>query len=371
VDQGTPDKIAQIFLNGRFLSQSITGVQRYALELVKALDILFDEVDPSSAKYKPTLIAPHNVKEELQTKNIKLKKKGFLTGHSWEQLELPFYTRNGVLISICNAGPLLKRRQIVTIHDASVFGFAKGYSWSFRLWHCLLTRGLVKTAEKIVTVSDFSRLELMKYCGISENKIHTIYEGKEHIIATRSDPTILVKHGLKDRRYILAVSSVNPNKNFKSIVQAMEIIDDSGLDVVIAGGTNSKIFGEASLPASEKIKYVGYVTDNELKALYQHAACFVYPSFYEGFGLPPLEAMACGCPVIVSNTSSLPEVCGDAALYCDPHDPSDIAEKIRLVIHDSNLREQMQIKVLKRSSIFSWERCAREIWSIIEGVISQ
>jgi glycosyltransferase involved in cell wall biosynthesis len=371
VDQDTPDKIVKIFLNGRFLSQSITGVQRYAIELVKALDNLFDEVDPASAKYEPTLIAPHNVKEELQTKNIKLKKIGFLTGHVWEQLELPLYTRKGVLISICNAGPLLKRRQIVTIHDASVFGFAKAYSWLFRLWYSLLTRGLVKTAEKIVTVSDFSRLELMKYCGISEHKIHTIYEGKEHILTTRSDPTILVEHDLKDRGYILAVSSINPNKNFKSIVQAMDIIGDSCLDIVIAGGTNSKVFGSASIPASENIKYVGYVTDNELKALYQHAACFVYPSFYEGFGLPPLEAMACGCPVIVSNTSSLPEVCGDAALYCNPHDPNDIAEKIRLIVHDSDLREQMQRKVLQRSSLFTWERCAREFWSVIESVVSQ
>lgn len=115
---------------------------------------------------------------------------------------------------------------------------------------------------------------------------------------------------------------------------------------------------------------MGYVSDAELRALYEHAACFVYPSFYEGFGLPPLEAMACGCPVIVSNAASLPEVCGDAALYCNPCSPEDIAEKISLLMADPRLREDLRQKGLERAKQFTWEKCARETFAIIEKVLA-
>jgi glycosyltransferase involved in cell wall biosynthesis len=111
------------------------------------------------------------------------------------------------------------------------------------------------------------------------------------------------------------------------------------------------------------------VSDSELRALYENAACFVYPSFYEGFGFPPLEAMACGCPVIVSKASSLPEVCGDAALYCDPKNSKDIAEKIQRVVHDETLRAEMRKKGLARAELYSWERCAKETMAVIQKVL--
>jgi glycosyltransferase involved in cell wall biosynthesis len=178
----------------------------------------------------------------------------------------------------------------------------------------------------------------------------------------------LRRHRLDRRPFVLAVSSTSPNKNFRSVVRALESLEGVDFDVVIAGGTNPRVFGSqaGSLPAS--VRHVGYVSDGELRALYEHAACFVYPSFYEGFGLPPLEAMACGCPAIVSEAASMPEVCGEAVLYCDPHDPIDIAEKLRRLMDDARLQSRLRQRGLQRAELFSWRRCARETLAVIKEV---
>lgn len=355
-----------LFINARFLSQKITGVQRYALELVKALDELIElgVINGQSI----CLLAPSNIKHEVAYRNIGIRQVGKYTGHLWEQMELPKYAKEGVLLNLCNTAPLFHKNQIVTIHDASVYAFPKAYSMYFRIWYKMIYKFVSKNAQKILTVSNYSKNELSKYCKLDENKIAVIYEGKEQILNSVSDERILRDCNLKKNAYLLAVSSINPNKNFNLIVKAIEQIDGD-CDIAIAGNANNKVFSNFPLRAGGNVKLLGYVGDGQLRALYENAACFVYPSFYEGFGLPPLEAMACGCPVIVSNTSSLPEVCGDAALYCDPFDPKDLAQKINILMTDNMLREYLQRKGLERASQFTWEKCARETWFIIERVL--
>jgi len=360
-----------IYINSRFLSQNLTGVQRYAIEVVKALDHLIDCGVISAEKYSFHLLCPNIPLYDLALKHIPLMCVGKLTGHLWEQLELPFFSKNGLLLNLCNTGPLFKRRQIVTIHDASIYGFPTAYSWKFQLWYRFLYFGLARNSLAINTVSYFSREELSKYSVADASKINVIHEGKEHFDSVVSDNSIIAKYGLHQRLFVLAVSSLNPNKNFHSVVGALELVTESKFDLVIAGGTNSKIFSKSSFPLADRTINVGYVTDQELKALYEHSACFIYPSFYEGFGLPPLEAMSCGCPVIVSNAASMPEVCGDAVLYCDPYSPEDIAAKIRTVLADADLREKLRLKGLQRASLFSWVKCGREVMSVIEKVLSK
>ncbi len=356
----------KICVNARFLTQSITGVQRYAIELVKALDKLLDTGAIDSGMYSFELLAPKGIKNHISLKHISIKQVGFFSGHLWEQLELPFYARGCLLMNLCNAGPMIKRNQTVTIHDAAVFGFPRAYSLAFRSWYRILLSVLSKRAYTVITDSNFSKREIEKYCMINENKIQVIYIGREHILSVNSDRKILVKHNLVGKRYIFAVSSMSLNKNFHSIVNALEYLNLEGFEVVIAGGVNPKIFNQSykSLPAH--VNYVGYVSDEELRALYENAACFIFPSFYEGFGLPPLEAMACGCPVLVSNTASLPEVCGEAALYFVPDEPKDIANTIKKLINNQHLEAELREKGLSRANLFSWEICAKQTFDRIK-----
>jgi glycosyltransferase involved in cell wall biosynthesis len=163
---------------------------------------------------------------------------------------------------------------------------------------------------------------------------------------------------------ILAVGSRSPHKNLAAVVQAVSRLGGSALPLVAAGGANTRVFNPAELNGNS-FHAVGYVTDLELRALYEQAACFVYPSLYEGFGLPPLEAMTCGCPVVVSRAAALPEVCGDAALYCDPHDPENIAEQIRTVLHDSGRRAELRERGLARARCFTWGRAASALLGIL------
>jgi len=357
--------VQKIFINARFLTQPITGVQRYAHEVIKALDALIDNGEIDKSKYRIGLLAPRQgIMHDLNLKHIPLHTVGRLTGHACEQLELPYYAGSGLLVNLCNTGPLVKDSQVVTIHDAGVFAFPEAYSYAFRTWYRILLKRLGKRARKIITVSFFSKNELIRFCGIDSEKIEVIYEGKEQVFACEPDYSVLHKYDL-EKPFILAVSSMSPHKNFQAVVRAIELLGATGFQFVIAGGVNPKVFKSSAEPLSSSVTYLGYVTDEQLRALYEHAACFIYPSLYEGFGLPPLEAMACGCPVIVSDRASLPEVCGDAALYCDPHNPADIAEKIKQLMSNRSLQETLKKKGLARAREFTWEKCARETFAVI------
>ena len=358
-------KRREVFINARFLTQTTTGVQRYAIELVKALDRLIGSGDPVARALSFTLLVPGGAKHGLYLKNISVRQVGRFGGHLWEQLELPLYARRGLLVSLCNAAPLAKTNQIVTVHDAAVFANPRNFSFLFRTWYKVLLTGLGKVASRMLTVSSFSSGEIVRWCKVAESKLHVIHEGKEHALAATADKEILRKHGIGPKPFVLAVSSASPNKNFGAVVHAVEMLKDEDFEVVIAGGTDAKIFAGSDTTLPGFVKSVGYVSDGELRALYEHAACFVYPSFYEGFGLPPLEAMACGCPVIASNAASMPEVCGDAALYCNPHDSKDLAKKIRTLMEDAQLRESLRRAGLQRAERFSWDKCARETLTVI------
>jgi glycosyltransferase involved in cell wall biosynthesis len=345
-----------VIINGRFLSQTVTGVQRYGTELLRALDTLLTKQSRLDTSF--TVLIPPVPIELPELNSIKVRRIGGLQGHAWEQLELPLYTRNRVLLNLCNTGPIVKRDQIVVIHDAAVFEMPHTFSREFRLWYRLLLPRLGKVARHVVTVSDFSRRELIRHCGISEEKLTVIHESGEHLLRQQPDEGIIEKHDLARRPFVFAVSSLNPSKNFGALVRAAEELNNNGFDLVVAGGANPKVFRRSQSSPSHRIVYLGYVTEGELRALYERAACFVYPSLYEGFGLPPLEAMACGCPVIASHASSIPEVCGAAALYCDPRNPSDIADKIQRLMGNPALRNQLRVKGRERSAMFSWESSA-------------
>lgn len=341
------------YINGRFLTQRITGVQRYAREMTLALDQLLQERTSDQNEY--TILAPKNVIDTLPCKRIQFKVCGHLTGHLWEQIELPYYAKDGYLLNFCNCAPLIKKNQAVTIHDAAIAAFPSAYSWKFRLWYRIMYIVLGKRLNTIFTVSNFSRNELNKYFGIPKEKIHVTYNGVEHLKDIQPDDKILAKI---PKDYVLAVSSQNPTKNFKLVLEAAEQLPK--INFVIAGGSNTKVFNGKVEKTLANVYYVGYVSDQELVSLYRHAKVFVYPSLYEGFGIPPLEAMINGCPVIVSNQASLPEVCGDNAIYCDIGAHNQLPNLIMETCSMSNSNKTSRQLILSK---FSWQKAAKLLFS--------
>jgi glycosyltransferase involved in cell wall biosynthesis len=357
------------FINGRFLTQESTGVQRYAEELVKMLDGMIGRGDIDSA-LSFELAAPRGNLRPLAIEHIPIRQVGRFRGHLWEQIELPWHTRHGFLINLGNAAPVLKRNQIVTIYDAGVFAVPATYSFPFRSWYRIMLFLLGKTARHIVTISDFSRRELADRIRIHPSKIRCIFPGREHITEAPGEDAPGDSPSVSSRPYLLAAGSLNPRKNFQTLARAIAFLGAVDFDYIIAGGANPRVFGAHRVDFPDTVQYLGHVGDADLRALYHRATAFIFPSLYEGFGLPPLEAMACGCPVIVSDIPPHREVCGDAALYCDPLDASDMAEKIRLIMSDAALRNRLAEQGQNRAAQFSWQKTADDFYAVLKHLTS-
>lgn len=356
-----------IIINGRFLEQRITGVQRVAFEFVKSLDNL---VANKTLNKSYVLLCPKGCSQNISLQNIDVVEVGPFHGHLWEQFTLPFYSFRKTIINLCGPAPIFKKKQIVTIHDAAIYANSQNFSLHFQLWYKFMFLIFRILSLKIITVSKFSKSELVRYCGFDPENVKPVHLGVNHFIMASEisearEREILSQFSILDKDYILAVSSLAPNKNFKSIMLAMEHLRNQNYKLVIVGGNYSKVFNDLDIEAQSKnnVACLGYVSDEELAVLYKNASCFIYPSFYEGFGLPPIEAMSCGCPVIVSNTTSLPEVCGTEALYCDPYDIEDIALKIKTLMEDKELRFNLSKNGIVKSKTYEWNKFALEVCS--------
>lgn len=232
----------------------------------------------------------------------------------------------------------------------------------FRTWYRALFRHLAKRALRLLTVSAFSRQRLAAWVGQTQQRFTVIPNGADHLDAICSDSRLVADAGRFDRRFLLAVASTNPSKNLSRLIEAFGRLDPSlGLRLVIVGGSNSRVFANANWPAVEGVLSLGVVDDAALKALYCHALALIVPSLYEGFGLPSLEAMACGCPVAVARIAALPEVCGDAALYFDPLSVDDIAAVMRRLATDSSLREALRQAGWTRAAVFTWRAAGQRL----------
>ncbi len=358
IDQ-SPTKIA---INGRFLTQPATGVQRYAYQIVRGWDMMLDKGEIDRQRYHLEIVVP-KLEQPLKTfQHIPIRPVGMLKGNLWEQVELPLYTRGEFLFNPGNIGPLVKLNQAITIHDTSVFAVPYSYSAKFRFKYRLVFSVLAKTAGLVITVSQFSRNELKKYCHVPPHKLVVIPEGSDHILDVDADQDVFEQYKIGKKPYVLIVGSNAPHKNLAVVYQAAAIFPADEIDFVVVGGDFDRWFNATPVTANDRVIKLGYLSDSALKALYQGAVALVFPSLYEGFGLPPLEAMACGCPVIVSNTSSLPEVCGNAALYFDPRQPLELVEKIKCVINDPLLQSELREKGYLHAHIFHWAIAAKTTW---------
>ena len=350
-----------IFLNGKFTAQRTTGVQRAAGCIVGALDRLL-EADVAARSVQWVLLCPPGgampVLRHIKCHVVGLRRTSL---HVWEQVCLPWASRGGLLVSLAGSAPLLKRRQVCTFHDAAVFDVPEAHTRVFGAWYRFLFRRIGRRAALLLTVSAFSRDRLVARVGIAPERVAILQESGEHMLPIEAHAGTLQRLGLRVGGYFVAVGSANPAKNFVALLKAV-----AGLParfdgrLVVIGGVNRGVFAAGDAPvAGDRIVQAGAVSDAELKALYQSALALVFPSVYEGFGLPPLEAMACACPVAASNAASIPQVCGDAALYFDPHAVDAIGAAMMRLHDESALRDELRRRGAQRVKAFSWEAAAR------------
>jgi glycosyltransferase involved in cell wall biosynthesis len=347
----------RIAINGRFLTQRASGVQRFAIEAVKAIDTLLER-DYAALKGRVELVAPRKARD-FPLKNISLRRAGFFSGYPWEQFEFPLHAAGRLLLNLCMLGPLITRHQIVVVHDATARALPHNFSARFRAAYGFLVPRLCQRADLIMTVSEFSRQEIGKWYGATVDAMPICCEGGDHIKATPADATVIDRLGLAGRPFFLGVGVDSANKNIKTVIAAFQRAKLPNAMLVLTGSKDDRVFGGFNLAGSEDVRLTGFVSDQELRALYERAIALVFPSFYEGFGLPPLEAMTCGCPVIASEQPALKEVCGDAALRCSADDTARIAAHMQALQSDAALRTRLAAAGRERAGRFTWDSTAR------------
>jgi glycosyltransferase involved in cell wall biosynthesis len=349
----------KVFINGRFLSHSLTGVERYALEMVRAIDGLVSsgEAPEPFGQAEWCVLTPPNASEAPPLAAIKTQQIGRLTGHIWDQIDLAWAARTGTLLSFANSGPVAHRDHTVIIHDAQVFRRPDFFSSSYVLVHRTLDRILARTAH-IGTVSEFSRAELAAVLKVSHSSIGVFPNSADHFAATRPDYSILERLGLESRKFFLTVGSMTKNKNIQLAIDAARCLDRPDIPLVVVGGNNQQVFGGIKPVADPGVIRAGRLPDNQIAALYMQALAFIFPSLYEGFGVPPLEAMIFGCPVIASSAGAVRETCGDAAMYFDPLSATELADRLRERLAGGPISEIERQRQLVRLARYSWRNSA-------------
>jgi glycosyltransferase involved in cell wall biosynthesis len=301
---------------------------------------------------------------------------------SWEMLAHP----PDLLFVPSHVLPLLHpRRSAVTVHDLGFLYHPEAHTLSQNLYLRWSTRHNAHAATRILADSQATCRDLVHHYSIPDSKIAVVYPGRDETLAPVAEPDLLsavrARYGLAGP-YLLYVGTLHPRKNLVRLVQAFGSLlrsstDDSrapvaGLQLVLAGQRGwlyDDILDQVRrLGLSDRVVLPGYVPDADLPALLSGALAFIYPSLYEGFGLPLLEAMACGTPVICSNASSLPEVAGDAALLVDPTDTEALADALARLVADEGLRRELVERGFRQMRRFSWRRCAEETLRVLEGV---
>jgi len=361
--------VARIAVNGRFLTYRVTGVQRYARELLRALTPILTERGDQVVVLAPAtrLINPDCDAPVIQAG-------GPLRDYLWEQLVLPWMFRQvhaDLLWSPANLGPVSIARQVLTIHDAAVFAHSEWFKpWFAWTYHRLLPR-LGRVVQRVVTDSEFSAAEIVLH-GIAESgKVRVVHSGVTTGAATPQGSRSPARWP-----YILTVSSLEPRKNVDRLLAAWSLVAQTpafeGYQLLVVGAEGA-VFATRSgkLAPPPRTTFVGYVADEDLYDYYRGAHAFVYVSLYEGFGLPPLDALHWGVPVLAADIPSLREACGDAALFCDPLSVNEIGDGLVRVAADNSLRDQLAARGRTRAAQFTWDRAARQLAAVFAEVVGR
>jgi glycosyltransferase involved in cell wall biosynthesis len=366
------DGVRRWSINGDFTTLKPTGVARYARETTLALDALLAERHPLAEGLAIELLVPRPIRDPLPLKAVPVR---LVPEYSrprlpqfWVQAQLPRHVEGG-LLSFCNLAPVALKRQIACIHDLHTMTMPESYGRLFRWAHRLILPALGRRAAGITTVSEFSRSEIVARNVAPEGKVTVTYNGSDHACRWEAGRSNLGRW--PDWPYVLCLGQSQPYKNTELALRLAPILERMGLDLWIAGDVRpDRLFpGRGGKPAN--IRLLGRIGDDDLKAALAGALCFLFPSRIEGFGLPAVEAMASGCPVVASISPCIPEICGEAALYADPDDAGAWIECIRRLQEDEALRSCLVAAGKAQASVYSWRRVAEtylELMASIDGV---
>ena len=345
-------KKTTIYVNARFVTQPLTGVQRYAFECCLQMK-----------KSNPDMVflCPKKSKQQEWSKELMVLPIGHFSGHRWEQIDLVWYLRNKkhyVLFNPCNTAPLLLRNNFITVHDISYNIYRENNPYLFSAWYNFLMPRIINKAVHVFTVSETVRQQLILLYEKDPDKISVSYNG---VAAQFSDAA---HEPIKKEKMILTVGSISRRKNIEILIQAFL---ESGLQVqytlVIVGGHHDA-FSKLALPLHDNIRFESTLSDNALFDYYQRAECFVSLSFYEGFGLPVLEALSANCNVLCSNIATYQELFEEYVYFCNHYDKADIIRKLVVMTHheSSNLINQNFLK-----EKYSFSKSAKQILRLLES----
>lgn len=325
-----------IFINLRCMQRNMTGVQRYTQEVTSRLQVDWKGITP-----EPSL--------------------GHIAGPLWDQSLLALRARSGLLWSPANTGPIFHPRHIVTVHDLAVLKDESWFSPAFQRYYAYVIPKLIKNAIQIITDSDFIRTEILSKFDLNEDKVETCQLGVSPKFFLEPDPD-------PENSYILAVGSLDPRKNLQRLFKAWRQVHlrFPGTELRIVGESGS-IFKnmDSSIFEGSNIRLLGRISDTELLDQYRGATAFAYPSLYEGFGLPVLEAMAAGLPILTSERSAMSEITGDRAVLVDPLEEESISTGLVRILETEELRHSLSQSGKAIAQRFTWERTAESITRII------
>jgi glycosyltransferase involved in cell wall biosynthesis len=327
-------------VNGRFLCRQITGVERYGHEILRCMEV------------KPRVIQSNRWVRGA-------------AGYAWEQVILPLNVRHDeILWSPANLGPLVVKNQVLTLHDLSPLENPGWFAPSFALWYRLLIPQLVQRVRQITVPSAYVQAKTVHMFHLRSDQVTVIQGGVD---TERFHPGISPPEGLPNQ-YVLFVGSLQPRKNLGLLLQAWRDINQRFPEVwLLAAGETNDVFRKEHLPADlDRFRWLGYIGEHELPGLYAGAQALVLPSLDEGYGLPILEAMACGTTTIIARAGAMPEVAGDAALFFAPDRVDELADLIAICLCDNDLRCSMTEKGLAHARRFPWGRSARKLWEVMQ-----
>ncbi len=287
-------------------------------------------------------------------------------GHAWEQVVLPARAarlRAVALLGPANLAPLAFPRNVIVLHDAAALRHPEWYSGAYAAWQRRLLPALARRAQHVVTVSEFSRGELVELLGLDPGQVSVVPGGVDGAFTPAANPAPARRaHGLV-APYVLCVASQTSRKNLGALVPAARALAADGVQIVVAGGHRPQFAAEQGL---DGLRLLGHVDDALLPGLYAGAEAFVLPSLYEGFGLPVLEAMACGTPVVAADCTALPDTAGGAALLCEP-EPEALRAALTGLLGDAAERDRLAGAGRVRAAAFSWARTAREVDALLSA----